>query len=53
MPKFIITHTEIYEYEAETSEEAQEFWRNELLTGIGDQAKFIEGSTLYYEVEDN
>ena len=53
MPKFIITQTDRYEIEAETMEEAQFYWKNELLTGISIQNEFLEGSTTYEEKEDN
>jgi hypothetical protein len=49
MPKFIITQTDCYEIEANTMEEAQIYWRNELLTGLSSETQFIEGSTTYEE----
>jgi len=52
MPKFIITQTDRYEVEAETMEEAELYWRNELLTGISSETEFIDGSTKYEEVKE-
>jgi len=52
MPKFIITQTDTYELEAETIEEAQEFWHNEILMGNSDVAEFLGGSTRYEPSED-
>jgi len=52
MPKFIITQTDRYEVEAETLEEVQENWRNELLTGIEIESEYIDGSTTYEEVKE-
>jgi len=52
MPKFIITQTDRYEVEAETLEEVQENWRNELLTGIEIESEYIDGSTKYEEVKE-
>lgn len=50
MPKFIVTQTDRYLIEAETIEEAQLLWRNELLTGISDEiSEFLDGSTTYKE----
>lgn len=49
MPKFIITQTDTYELEAESMEEAQTFWHNEILTGISDVAEFLGGLTTYQE----
>lgn len=52
MPKFITTHTERYELEADTMKEAQTFWHNQVLTGK-DEAKFLDGLTTYEESLDN
>lgn len=49
MPLFRVIQTDIYEIEAENLEEAQIYWRNELLTGFSDESEFIEGSTIYKE----
>jgi len=53
MPKFVITQTDRYEIEADTMEEAQLYWRNELLTGISSETEFVDGSTTYEEREEN
>ena len=53
MPKFIITQTERYEIEADSVEEAQIYWRNELLTGISSENELIDGSTTYEELKEN
>jgi hypothetical protein len=53
MPKFIIAQTDRYEIEADTMEEAQLYWRNELLTGISSETEFLDGSTTYEEREEN
>jgi len=52
MPKFIIQQTDRYEIEADTMEEAQIYWRNELLTGFSYESEFLDGSTVYMEKED-
>jgi hypothetical protein len=52
MPKFIIQQTDRYEIEADTIEEAQIYWRNELLTGISSETEFLDSSTVYMEKED-
>jgi len=50
MAKFIITQTDRYLVEADTIEQAQEDWRNELLTGITlSDYEYIDGSTSYEE----
>jgi hypothetical protein len=52
MPKFIITQTDRYEIEADSIEEAQIYWRNELLTGISSENELLDGSTTYEEIEE-
>jgi hypothetical protein len=52
MPLFIITQTDRYEIEADNLEEAQIYWRNELLTGFSDESEFLDGSTIYEEKVD-
>ena len=52
MAKFIVTQTDRYEIEAENLEDAQIYWRNELLTGISSGNEFIDGSSVYEKIEE-
>jgi hypothetical protein len=52
MPKFIIQQTDRYEIEADTIEDAQIYWRNELLTGISIYNEFLDSSTVYLDPKD-
>lgn len=50
MAKFIITQTDRYLVEADTIEQARDYWRNQLLSDIEfGEEEYLDGSTTYEE----